>query len=84
MRDPSKYTLSMNTYGSVRLCPRLHDTQTDILLGLLKGLQAKRRGTKKPLSIVVMSATLDAGLFEVRFPMVNVAALFAKKGVSDR
>jgi ATP-dependent RNA helicase DHX33 len=33
---------------------------TDILLGLVKAAQAARRGTNRPLKIVVMSATLDA------------------------
>ncbi len=37
---------------------------TDILFGVVKAAQAKRGlGSERPLRVIVMSATLDAGLF---------------------
>jgi len=36
---------------------------TDVLMGLLKGAQAARKGSTRPLKLVVMSATLDHGNF---------------------
>jgi pre-mRNA-splicing factor ATP-dependent RNA helicase DHX15/PRP43 len=38
--------------------------QTDVLMGLLKEILPKRRDLK----VVIMSATLDAGKFQVNFP----------------
>lgn len=40
---------------------------TDLSMGILKSIQVKRRGTKNPLKIIVMSATLDAERFSSFF-----------------
>ncbi|ANB15915.1 Dhr2p [Sugiyamaella lignohabitans] len=40
---------------------------TDLLMGLLKRLLDKRRGSKRPLKLIVMSATLDAEKFSKFF-----------------
>jgi pre-mRNA-splicing factor ATP-dependent RNA helicase DHX15/PRP43 len=62
---------------SVVLVDEAHErtVQTDLLLGLLKGILAKRTGTAAPLHIVVMSATLDVAKFQAFFegaPVVTV------------
>lgn len=45
---------------------------TDLSMGILKSIQEKRRGTKHPLKIIVMSATLDAERFSLFFNNANI------------
>ena len=44
----------------------------DVLLALLKGIQARRQGTSMPLKLVVMSATLHAESFATYFGNARV------------
>ena len=67
MSDPllSRYSFSpsLNTSYSIILLDEAHERTlaTDIMMGLLKELLTKR----SDLKLVVMSATLDAGRFQV-------------------
>lgn len=58
----------LSRYGVVMIDEAHERTlQTDFLLGTLKKTQEKRQGTKKPLKLVVMSATLEADSFSSFF-----------------
>ena len=55
---------TLSRYGVVMIDEAHERTlQTDFLLGTLKKVQAQRRGSKRPLKLVVMSATLEADSF---------------------
>ncbi|KAG9082604.1 hypothetical protein FS749_006731 [Ceratobasidium sp. UAMH 11750] len=47
------------------------DVDTDLLLVVLKRLLADRRARQKPLKIILMSATIDPGLFQTYFAEVD-------------
>ena len=58
----------LNKYGVVMIDEAHERTlQTDFLLGTIRGVQERRRGTDAPLKIVVMSATLEASSFSSFF-----------------
>lgn len=57
---------------------------TDLSMGLLKKLQEKRKDTKSPLKIIVMSATLDAERFSKFFDGAEILLVEGKMYPVDR
>jgi ATP-dependent RNA helicase DHX8/PRP22 len=59
---------NLERYGVVMIDEAHERTlQTDFLLGVLKKTQERRRSSKKPLKLVIMSATLEADSFSKFF-----------------
>ena len=59
---------NLERYGVVMIDEAHERTlQTDFLLGVLKRTQERRRASRKPLKLVIMSATLEADSFSTFF-----------------